>query len=57
MSVVGSEGSGLRRLTIKECDIVISIPMVGRIHSLNAAIAGSLALYQVFSDRSTEKTG
>lgn len=49
--VVGSEGSGLRRLTIRECDIVVSIPMVGRIHSLNAAIAGSLALYEVYYAR------
>ena len=50
--VVGSEGSGLRRLTIVECDFIASIPMVGRIHSLNAAVAGSLLLYQVFNSRS-----
>ncbi|MCE5258112.1 MAG: 23S rRNA (guanosine(2251)-2'-O)-methyltransferase RlmB [Chloroflexi bacterium] len=50
--VVGSEGSGLRRLTIEECDFIASIPMVGKIHSLNAAVAGSLLLYQVFNSHS-----
>ena len=49
--VIGSEGSGIRRLTLKECDLVASIPMVGQIHSLNAAIAGSLLLYQVYNYR------
>jgi len=50
--VVGSEGSGLRRLTVEECDFIAAIPMIGRIHSLNVAVAGSLLLYQVFNYRS-----
>ncbi|MHB9033176.1 MAG: 23S rRNA (guanosine(2251)-2'-O)-methyltransferase RlmB [Anaerolineae bacterium] len=50
--VVGSEGSGLRRLTIEECDFIASIPMLGKIKSLNASVAGSLVLYQVLASRS-----
>ena len=43
--VVGSEGEGLRELTRKKCDIVLKLPMRGEIESLNAAVAGSVALY------------
>ena len=43
--VVGSEGSGMRELVRKSCDGLMSIPMRGRIESLNAAVAGSIALY------------
>lgn len=44
--VVGSEGSGLRRLIRRSCDHLVRIPMRGAVSSLNAAIAGSLALYE-----------
>jgi len=43
--VVGSEGSGLRRLVREACDFLVRIPMHGRIDSLNAAVAGSIVLY------------
>lgn len=43
--VVGSEGSGLSRLTRETCDLLARLPMVGEIESLNAAVAGSIALY------------
>ncbi|MCC7118671.1 MAG: 23S rRNA (guanosine(2251)-2'-O)-methyltransferase RlmB [Anaerolineales bacterium] len=43
--VVGSEGEGLHELTKKKCDIVLKLPMRGKIESLNAAVAGSVALY------------
>ncbi len=49
--VVGSEGAGLRRLVRESCDIIAAIPMMGRIESLNAAVAGSIALYEVVRDR------
>ena len=43
--VVGSEGSGLRRLVREKCDFITHIPMKGQLDSLNAAVAGSIALY------------
>ncbi len=43
--VVGSEGEGMRPLTAKSCDILMKLPMRGQIESLNAAVAGSVALY------------
>lgn len=44
--VLGSEGEGLRRLVMDKCDLLVRIPMRGRINSLNVAVAGSLVLYQ-----------
>ncbi len=49
--VVGSEGSGLRRLVREKCDFLLSLPMRGRVASLNAAVAGSIALYEVDRQR------
>jgi 23S rRNA (guanosine2251-2'-O)-methyltransferase len=43
--VVGNEGDGLRRLVRERCDFLVKLPMHGRVESLNAAVAGSLALY------------
>jgi len=48
--VVGSEGRGLRRLVREKCDLVLSLPMTGKIESLNAAVAGSVALYEIYRD-------
>ena len=49
--VVGSEGNGLRRLVRERCDWLISLPMRGQINSLNAAVAGSIVLYEVLKQR------
>lgn len=49
--VVGSEGQGMRPLVRKSCDILMSLPMRGKIDSLNAAVAGSIALYLVWQRR------
>jgi len=49
--VVGGEGQGLRELTRKKCDIVLKLPMRGRVESLNAAAAGSVALYLAYLAR------
>ncbi len=49
--VVGNEGSGLRRLVRKHCDLLLYIPMRGRVASLNAAIAGSVVLYAAWQAR------
>jgi 23S rRNA (guanosine2251-2'-O)-methyltransferase len=49
--VVGSEGEGLRTLVRQSCDFLIRLPMQGRIESLNAAVAGSIALYLAYFAR------
>jgi 23S rRNA (guanosine2251-2'-O)-methyltransferase len=49
--VVGSEGEGLRRLVRERCDFLLSLPMRGQINSLNAAVAGSITLYEVLRQR------
>jgi 23S rRNA (guanosine2251-2'-O)-methyltransferase len=48
--VVGAEGDGLRRLVRDACDLVVALPMLGRIESLNAAVAGSIGLYEIVRD-------
>ena len=49
--VVGSEGAGLRRLVRERCDLIAHIPMKGHVASLNAAVAGSIALYHAAVQR------
>lgn len=49
--VVGSEGKGMGRLVRETCDILIRLPMRGKISSLNVAVAGSIALYEVWRQR------
>jgi 23S rRNA (guanosine2251-2'-O)-methyltransferase len=49
--VVGSEGVGLRRLVRETCDFLIVLPMRGAVASLNAATAGSVALYAIWQAR------
>ena len=49
--VVGSEGEGLHDLVRKKCDVIMKLPMRGRIESLNAAVAGSVALYLAYLNR------
>ena len=53
--VVGSEGRGLSRLVRERCDFLIKLPMHGQVNSLNAAIAGSVALYEVWEQRHGRK--
>jgi 23S rRNA (guanosine2251-2'-O)-methyltransferase len=53
--VVGSEGRGLSRLVRERCDLWIRLPMRGHIDSLNAAVAGSIALYEVWQQRERAK--
>ena len=50
-SVVGSEGEGIRPLVKSKCDILLRLPMQGKIESLNAAVAGSVALYLAYLAR------
>lgn len=49
--VIGSEGKGIRRLVKEKCDICLSIPMKGNISSLNASVAGGIALFEVVRKR------
>ena len=49
--VVGSEGHGIGRLTRELCDFVVSLPMNGRINSLNASVATSILLYEAVRQR------
>jgi 23S rRNA (guanosine2251-2'-O)-methyltransferase len=49
--VVGSEGQGLRRLVRERCDLLVELPMLGEISSLNAAVAGSILLYEALRQR------
>lgn len=49
--VVGSEGEGIRRLVHETCDFVIKLPMLGKVTSLNAAVAGSIVLYETLRQR------
>ena len=49
--VIGSEGKGIRRLVKEKCDACLSIPMKGDISSLNASVAGGIALFEVLRKR------
>lgn len=49
--VVGNESKGISRLVREHCDLLIKLPMRGRVNSLNAAVAGSIALYEALRQR------
>ena len=49
--VVGSEGEGMRPLVHQSCDFLMKLPMQGKVESLNAAVAGSVALYLAYLRR------
>ena len=49
--VVGNEGEGIRQLIRRSCDEIVRLPMIGKIESLNAAVAGSIILYKIYLSR------
>ncbi len=49
--VVGSEGKGISRLVRENCDFLVRLPMRGKVTSLNAAVAGSIVLYEALKQR------
>lgn len=49
--IIGSEGEGVSRLVKENCDFTVSIPMYGKIDSLNASVAGALFMYEVVRQR------
>lgn len=53
--VVGSEGSGLRPNVKAHCDVLLRLPMAGAVSSLNASVAGALAMYEVVRQRRIQR--
>jgi 23S rRNA (guanosine2251-2'-O)-methyltransferase len=55
--IMGSEGEGMRRLTLESCDELVYIPMSGNAHgnlqSLNVSVATGMALYEINRQRTT----
>ena len=49
--VLGAEGKGLHELVRKKCDLLISIPMMGSVASLNVSVAGGIVMYEVLRQR------
>ena len=49
--VVGAEGKGLRRLTKEQCDVLVSVPMLGQVESLNLSVATGVLLYEAVRQR------
>jgi 23S rRNA (guanosine2251-2'-O)-methyltransferase len=52
--VIGGEDSGVKRLTKEKCDGIISIPMFGKVNSLNASVACGIAVYEVVRQRTSK---
>ncbi len=55
--VLGAEGDGMRQLTRKTCDELISIPMMGAVSSLNVSVASGVCLYEALRQRTPAKAG
>lgn len=49
--VIGSEGQGIGKLVKENCDFIIRLPMMGEISSLNAGVAGAVAMYEIVRQR------
>lgn len=49
--VIGAEGNGISKLVSEKCDYIISIPMTGKINSLNASVAAGITIYEVVRQR------
>lgn len=49
--VIGNEGRGISRLVKEKCDWTVSLPMIGQVSSLNASVASSLLMYEIYRKR------
>ena len=49
--VIGNEGKGISRLVREKCDVIVSLPMKGRINSLNASVAAGILMYNALKSR------
>ena len=54
--VIGNEGTGMSKLVRESCDVLVSIPMKGRISSLNASAAAAVMLYEALRQRSSTES-
>lgn len=52
--VIGSEGKGISRLVKEKCDVLVKIPMLGNVSSLNASVASSILIYEVLRQRNEQ---
>lgn len=52
--IIGSEGSGIRPSVIKHCDILVSIPLFGKVNSLNASVAAGVVMFEIVRQKSLE---
>lgn len=53
--IIGSEGFGMSRLLREKCDFLLKLPMVGKITSLNASVAGGIFMYEVLKSRINQR--
>jgi 23S rRNA (guanosine2251-2'-O)-methyltransferase len=53
--VLGAEGKGLHDLVRKNCDMLVHIPMLGKVPSLNVSVAGALVMYEVLRQRRAKR--
>lgn len=53
--VVGNEGEGISRLVRENCDVIIKIPMVGNIESLNASVSAAISMYEIVRQKNVKK--
>jgi len=49
--VIGNEGSGVGRLIKEKCDVTVSLPMLGKVNSLNASVAAGILMYEIARQR------
>ena len=52
--VIGSEGEGMSRIVAEQCDFLVSIPMKGRLNSLNASASAAIVMYEILRSREKE---
>lgn len=49
--VIGSEGKGISRLVLEQCDFLVKIPMFGTVNSLNASVSAGILIYEIIKDK------
>ncbi|MDD2377196.1 MAG: 23S rRNA (guanosine(2251)-2'-O)-methyltransferase RlmB, partial [Clostridia bacterium] len=52
--VIGNEGEGISRLVRENCDVIIKIPMVGNIESLNASVSAAISMYEIVRQKNVK---